>query len=225
MVFIIILCLLSSNLDRVKNMYNLPCLHLTTKPKAFQNKLITVFLLCVMLVSGLQPKVHQLNYISFGLVMITLIVVWEGQKKNMHLIGQPCFHYGLCKQGQISFKLKWQHQSMLIFCSRKNQGVPLSIKLGTIHLHPQNQPSTCALQNFFSNGTFAHVYKPLDLDAWPKSRNGKKICCPSMFKLSILQENKWEVGRALKATLLTTLTIPLSRYGQIYRPLLRLLKN
>jgi hypothetical protein len=28
-----------------------------------------------------------------------------------------------------------------------------------------NQPSTCALHNFFSDGPSTHVYKPLDLDA------------------------------------------------------------
>ncbi len=33
------------------------------------------------------------------------------------------------------------------------------------------QPSTCALQNFFGNGPYAHVYKPLDPNAWPKTRN------------------------------------------------------
>jgi hypothetical protein len=32
-----------------------------------------------------------------------------------------------------------------------------------------------ALWNLFGDGTFAHAYKPLDLDVWPKSRNGKKI--------------------------------------------------
>ncbi len=53
-----------------------------------------------------------------------------------------------------------------------------------------NQPSACALQNLFSDGISVHVYKPLDPDAWCKSRNGKKICRLSMFKLSILQENK-----------------------------------
>jgi hypothetical protein len=32
-----------------------------------------------MLVIGLQPKLYQLSYISFGFVMMTLCVVWEGQ--------------------------------------------------------------------------------------------------------------------------------------------------
>ncbi len=44
------------------------------------------------------------------------------------------------------------------------------------------------------DGTSTHVYKPLDLNVWPKSRNGMKIHCPNTFKLSSLQENKWEVG-------------------------------
>jgi hypothetical protein len=50
-----------------------------TKLESFLNKQIMVFLLNVMLVIGLQPKVYQLNYISFGFVMMTLCVVWEGQ--------------------------------------------------------------------------------------------------------------------------------------------------
>jgi hypothetical protein len=46
-----------------------------------------------------------------------------------------------------------------------------------------------------------------------------------MFKLSILQENKWEVGQTLEVTLLTPSKIPPSRYGQIYCLLLGLPKN
>jgi hypothetical protein len=36
-------------------------LNTTIKPKSFKNKQIMVFLFHVMLVIGLQPKVHQLN--------------------------------------------------------------------------------------------------------------------------------------------------------------------
>jgi hypothetical protein len=57
-----------------------------------------------------------------------------------------------------------------------------------------NQPSTCAPRNLFGDGPFAHVYKPLDLNAWPKSRNRKNIHHLGMFKLFIMQENNWEVG-------------------------------
>jgi hypothetical protein len=53
-----------------------------------------------------------------------------------------------------------------------------------------NQPTGCAPWNLFGNGTFALVYKPWDLDAWPKSRNGKKVRHPDIFKLSITQEKK-----------------------------------
>jgi hypothetical protein len=70
--------------------------------------------------------------------------------------------------------------------------------------------------NFFGDGISTLVYKPLDLDVWPKSRNGKKICHPDTFKLSILQKNEWEVGQTLKATLLTPSNIPLLGYGWIY---------
>jgi hypothetical protein len=47
---------------------------------------------------------------------------------------------------------------------------------------PVNQPPGCAPWNLFGNGTFALVYKPLDPDAWPKSRNGKKVRRPDIFK-------------------------------------------
>jgi hypothetical protein len=50
-------------------------LNITKKPKSFQNKQIMVFFLLVMLVIGLQPKVHQLSQISCGFVMMTLIIV------------------------------------------------------------------------------------------------------------------------------------------------------
>ncbi len=57
----------------------------------------------------------------------------------------------------------------------------------------------------------------MDLNVWPNSRNGKKIHHLGIFKLSILEENKWEVGRTLEATLLTPSNIPPPRYGWIYR--------
>jgi hypothetical protein len=79
-----------------------------------------------------------------------------------------------------------------------------------------NQLPGCAPWNLFGDGTYAPIYKPLDPNAWPKSRNGKKICDPDTFKLSILQENKWEVGQTFEATLLTPSNIPPSRYGWIY---------
>jgi len=61
--------------------------------------------------------------------------------------------------------------------------------------------------------------------AWPKTRNGKKIRCPGMFKLSILQKDKWQVGQTFEARLLTPSNIPPLGYGWIYRFLSRLSKN
>jgi hypothetical protein len=71
---------------------------------------------------------------------------------------------------------------------------PFVNQVGYNKFAPVNQPSAYAHGNLFGNGTFAHDYKPLDPDAWPKSRNGKKIHRLNTFKLSIMQENKWEVG-------------------------------
>jgi hypothetical protein len=61
--------------------------------------------------------------------------------------------------------------------------------------------------------------------AWPKTRNGKKIRRLGTFKLSILQKDKWQVGRTFEATLLTPSNIPPLGYGWIYHFLLRLSKN
>jgi hypothetical protein len=89
-----------------------------------------------------------------------------------------------------------------------------------------NHPSTChAAWNLFGDGTSAHVYKPLHPDDWPKSKNGKKICHLDTFKLSILQENKWEVGQTFEATLLTPSNIPPLVYGGIYCLLLGTLEK
>jgi len=73
-------------------------------------------------------------------------------------------------------------------------------KLGDNIFAPMNQPSACAPHSLFGNGISTHVYKPLDSNVQPKSRNGKKIHRLSMFKLSIMQENKREVGQTFEAT-------------------------
>jgi hypothetical protein len=59
---------------------------------------------------------------------------------------------------------------------------------------PMNQLLICAPHNLFNNGTSALVYKPLHLDVWPKSKSGKKIDCPDIFKLSILQKKQMGGG-------------------------------
>jgi len=52
---------------------------------------------------------------------------------------------------------------------------PLVNQVGDDISTSMNHPFACAFRNLFSDGTYAHVYKPLDPNAWPKSRNGKKI--------------------------------------------------
>jgi hypothetical protein len=42
-------------------------------------------------------------------------------------------------------------------------------------IYTHEPPFCMCLRNLFGDGTSAHVYKPLDLDAWLKSRNGRKI--------------------------------------------------
>jgi hypothetical protein len=65
----------------------------------------------------------------------------------------------------------------------------------------------------------------LDPDAWPKSRNGKKVRRPDIFKWSIMQEKKKKVVQNFEATLLIPSNIPLSVYGHIYYLLSGPLKN
>jgi hypothetical protein len=102
---------------------------------------------------------------------------------------------------------------------------PLINPVGDNMFTPVNQPPSCAPWNLFGDGICTPIYKPLDPNVWPKSRNGKKIHHPNTFKLSILQENKWEVGRTFEATRLTPSNIPPPGYGQIYRLLLGSLDN
>jgi len=112
--------------------------------------------------------------------------------------------------------LRWWHWKRLVFLLSEKLKCPIINHVRDDRSALINQPFACALQNIFGNGTLAHVYKPLDLNVRLKSRNGKKICHPNTFKLSILQENKWEVGRILEATLLTPSNIPPPKYGWIY---------
>jgi len=51
---------------------------------------------------------------------------------------------------------------------------------------PMKQPPKYAPWNLFGNGTSTFVYKPLDLNVWPKLKNGKKICHLDIFKQSLL---------------------------------------
>jgi len=167
-----------------------------------------VFQLLVMLFISLQPKVYQFNYISFGFVMMTFCVVWEGQIGNMHLIGQSCLPYGICKQWQISFKLWWWHYIrgwFLTFREAKMSPYQLSWRWQfythepAFHMCPLEISLVTVLLPMF----ICHKIHHLD-----------------MFKLSILIENKWEVGQTLEATLLIPLNIPPLRYGWIYSLLL-----
>jgi hypothetical protein len=59
------------------------------------------------------------------------------------------------------------------FLLLKKPRCPFVNQVGDDITTPTNHPFACALWNLFDNGTSTHVYKPLD--AWPKSKNGKKI--------------------------------------------------
>jgi hypothetical protein len=130
----------------------------------------------------------------------------------------------MCKKGYKSFKLRWWHWKRLVYFCGKNQDVPLLSSWGR-HIYTREPAPRCAPQNLFGDYTFAPIYNPLDPNAWPKSRNGKKIHHPGTFKLSILQENKWEVGQTFEATLLTPSNVPPSGYGWIYRLLHKIVSN
>jgi hypothetical protein len=120
-------------------------------------------------------SIYQLNYISFGFIMMTFYVVWEGQTRNMHLIGQPCLPYGMCKQGQISFKLRWWHLRRLIFCSRRSQYVPLLIRLEMTILHLWS-----TLLHVPIRISLVMVFLPMPISHWiqmlgPKQGMGKRL--------------------------------------------------
>jgi hypothetical protein len=99
------------------------------------------------------------------------------------------------------------------FLLSKKPRCPFVNSVGDDIFAPVNQLLRCGPQIFFGDGTSTLVYKPLDIDVWLKSKNGKKIRRPDIFKLSILKENKWEVGRSFEATLLTPSNILPLGYG------------
>jgi hypothetical protein len=56
----------------------------------------------------------------------------------------------------------------------------------------------------------------MDVNAWPKTRNDKNICCPSIFKTSIQQQSKWDVGHIFVTRILPPTNILVFYYGPIY---------
>jgi hypothetical protein len=68
------------------------------RKKSFQGEHNGAFLLFVMLVIGVLPKVWQSNYTSFGFVMMIEAIVLEASGESMQMEGRLCFLYGLCKK-------------------------------------------------------------------------------------------------------------------------------
>jgi hypothetical protein len=119
-----------------------------------------------MLVTNLQPKVYQLSYICFGFVMMTLYVVLEGQVRNIDRLA--LLSLWVVQQGidltQIGV-VAMEELGLLLLDKPK---YPLVNLVRDSISAPMNQLLICAPHNLFNNGTFAPLYKPLDLDAWPK---------------------------------------------------------
>jgi len=76
------------------------------RQKLFQREHNGAFLFLVMLVIGVLPKMRQLNYTSFGFVMMIKVVMLEALVENTLLEGPLCLFYGLCRKEQISPKMK-----------------------------------------------------------------------------------------------------------------------
>ncbi len=151
--------------------------------------------------------------------MMTLCVVWVFL---LHVMLVTSLQPKICiQQANLAFLMAcarrdiWWHWKAGFWFSEKPR-CPLINIVGDDISTPMKQPLGCAPWNLFGDGTSTLVYKQLDLNVWPKSRNGKKIRHLGIFKLSILQENKWEVGRILEATLLTPSNILPSGCGWIY---------
>jgi len=65
------------------------------------------------------------------------------------------------------------------------------------------------IEFFFNNGNSTLLNIPLNAYDWLKTCNNENIYCPTIFKLSIHWQNKWEDGWVLN--------IPLLGYGWIYQ--------
>jgi len=57
-------------------------------------------------------------------------------------------------------------------------------------------------RNLFGEDAFNFVNRSVDENSWPKTRNGKNICHPSIFKISTQQYNKWEAEHVCLAQIL-----------------------
>jgi hypothetical protein len=57
----------------------------------------------------------------------------------------------------------------------------------------------CHPKNIFGDDAYVLVNKLVDLNTRLKTQNDKNICYPSIFKISIQQQNKWEVGHVFVA--------------------------
>jgi hypothetical protein len=78
----------------------------------------------------------------------------------------------------------------------------------------------CLPKNIFGDDAYNLVNKLVDVNTWPKLQNDKSICCPSIFKISTQQQNKWEVGHVFVTRILPPTKIPTFEYGPIYYTIL-----
>jgi hypothetical protein len=74
----------------------------------------------------------------------------------------------------------------------------------------------CNPRNVFGDDAFVLVNKLAEANAWLKTWNGKNIRCPSIFKISTQQQNKWKVGHVLVTQISLPTSIPTLGYGWIY---------
>jgi hypothetical protein len=79
-----------------------------------------------------------------------------------------------------------------------------------------SKKSRCPLKNLFSDDAFIHIKRPLDANACLRIQNEKSIHCPSIFKISIQQQNKWKIKHVLVAKILPPTNVPPLGYGPIY---------
>lgn len=133
-------------------------LSIIVKPKSFQNKQIMVFQFHVILVSSLQPKVHQLTYIKF----------WFCHNDLNHCMGETSKKYAFdrptllslwhvqARINLIQIKVLALEEAKILFLEKLR--CPFINQVGDDKFIPLNQPFSCTCWNIFGNATSTHFY-------------------------------------------------------------------
>jgi len=126
-------------------------------------------------------------------MMITIIVL-VAQRGSTQLVGQLCLLYGMCKKGQISFKMRCWHWKKLVSSSLKSQSFIEKTFLVTMHpFLSKDRQIQIPSRRFIIGKIF--VVSQLSRIQFNNKTNGRlnefllhKSCRPPLFMFSVMDK-------------------------------------